>query len=160
MSAKNIVFMDAINYRARRTGVHEVSPKSKSVTKKIVSRGERANNKQVLRHELQNLADSQAHDVLIERHENARFDFSAYDLEEMADRLLEESGLSSFDEPLEDVGSGRSVISLELQGSLPDWLLAQMEAANGNAFAYLSLLEEKRPRSTGGLLAEELAEMA
>ncbi len=81
-------------------------------------------------------------------------DLSADDLELYADHLLSGSRPEDvFDEGDEFFGILTSDVSfdepagvpLHLQGSLPDWMLQQLEDANGDAFAALSLFEAKSP---------------
>lgn len=160
MSATSYCYTDALSYRARRTGMAEWASGAKNGVKKKVSRAARAKDEHLLRRELQDLVAVPLHDALLDDQDLARVCYAPSELEAMATRLLAESEqeLSQAAEAVEE--DFRPALPLELLGGLPDWLLAPMEAANGDAFAYLSLLEEKRPRSTYGMLAEELAEAA
>lgn len=67
----------------------------------------------------------------------------ADDAEAAMDREYEEADAASdlLDQSLCD----EAQVPLHLQGSLPDWMLAQLEDANGDAFAALSLFEAKNP---------------
>lgn len=77
---------------------------------------------------------------------------SSDELELCADAFLQASHLDDAqperdtDEVLERSAflSEAPNIPYTLQGSLPDWMLEQMEAANGSAFELLSLFESKR----------------
>lgn len=82
-------------------------------------------------------------------------DLSADDLELYADHLLmgsrpDDHVSDESDNFFGDLSSEVFVdepagVPLHLQGSLPDWMLQQLEDANGDAFASLSLFEAKSP---------------
>ncbi len=46
-------------------------------------------------------------------------------------------------------------VPLHLLGALPDWMVAQLEAANGDAFAALSLFEAKSPSPKAAISMED-----
>ncbi len=48
-------------------------------------------------------------------------------------------------------------VPLHLQGSLPDWMLSELEQARGDAFALLSLFEAKRPSPKAAISTEDEA---
>lgn len=82
-------------------------------------------------------------------------DFVGIDLEAWADDFLAdaqpeedalpgltEQELASAEAEMEELEAIRQT-PLHLIGSLPDWILEQLEAAEGDAFAHLSLFEKK-----------------
>lgn len=89
-------------------------------------------------------------------------DLSADELELYADQLLAaqalKDGLSDLDaQSSEEDGffDYTSEPPLHLQGSLPDWMLHELEAAKGDAFALLSLFEAKSPSPKAAFLTDD-----
>lgn len=160
MSATSYCYVDALSYRARRSGMSDWASGAKNGVKKKVSRAARAKGKHLLRRELQDLVEIPTHDAVLDGQDLLRVSYSATELEAMADRLLANSEQDAAQATESEDEDRPMALPVELLGGLPDWLLGPMEAANGDAFAYQSLLEEKRPRSLVGMLAEDLAEAA
>lgn len=87
------------------------------------------------------------------------------ELDVYADALLlasrPEDEVSCYDEEFDSVMDALSdepqSIPLNLQGSLPDWMLLQLEDANGDAFASLTLFEAKRPSPKAAISMEDEA---
>lgn len=159
VSGTRVSFVDKLDIRARRPGLTGVASNVKLGVKKLASRAARATGKHTLQRELQDLVAIPAHEALLDDYDLARVSYTPSELEAMADALLDQAEKEAFEVAVSIEDEARA-LPLELLGGLPDWLLGSMEAANGDAFTYLSLLEEKRPRKTVGLLAEELAEAA
>lgn len=143
MSATSYFIADALNYH----GVHLRAGVKKTV-KKGLSRAQRNKSKTELAGEVSSLRSGDLHQVrLLDRHVN-----SQAALDEYASWLLQSAPVESSDdyydydeEPRLSENEESLEIPLYLQGALPDWMLNELEAANGDAFNVLSMFEAKRP---------------
>lgn len=86
------------------------------------------------------------------------------ELELYADALLQASHLAeeapaddSFILELEAIVFDEPAVPSNLLGSLPDWMIAQVEAANGSAFDLLSLFEAKCPSPKAAISMDDEA---
>jgi hypothetical protein len=136
MSAVNFSY-DILDYRAQylRPGVKKVAKTAQARVKRRLGKTQLADEVHTLHQTPRNLQD-----------------LSPAELEAYADWLLDDDVPASID-CMEDDGidlsrvnadDDHTAIPLHLVGSLPDWMLNELEAANGSAFDTLSLFEAKR----------------
>lgn len=64
---------------------------------------------------------------------------------------------AALDETVEQVQHELSRVPLYLEAALPDWMISQLQAANGNAFDVLSLFEAKSPSPKAAISMEDEA---
>jgi hypothetical protein len=156
MSQGAFVIADGLNIRARRNGVPATTASLKKFTKVCVSRSARRSAGKQLVKEVSLMASPEA-----------LRDMSSDELELYADMFLADSpsdrNIYADEEPLDDnalilSASEHDELPATLVGSLPDWMLAELTAAKGDAFVSLSLFESKRlsPRAAISMVDEPL----
>ena len=134
-------------------------PGVKKLVKSLLSRVARKSAKLNLVGEIQTLVSSKSPFGV----QNLR-ELTAAELDDYADFLLQGSptddgldgdGSSDLDVTSEFFADEPNGVSSPLLGSLPDWLIAQIQDANGSAFAMLSLFEAKSPSPKAAISMED-----
>ncbi len=149
MSATALFIQDQLYTRSQFA-----KPGAKKLVKRNLARAER----HVARRELQQAA------AVLDTELKALESMTAEELEAYADAMLVatqpdehcDDGLD-FEALLADENAEPEGVPLLLQGSLPDWMLTELEQARGDAFALLSLFEAKRPSPKAAISMEDEA---
>jgi hypothetical protein len=137
MSATSYYIQETLCLRSQH-----VKPGVKKLVKSNLSRVQRQRAKRQLTGEVQALVTPES----LRLH-----DLTCNELEAYADALLLASRPEDecYDESFDAVADYELERALEvpslLMGALPDWMIRQLEEANGDAFAVLSLFEAKSP---------------
>jgi hypothetical protein len=151
MSASSFFLADILTAHARRTGVKTGVPSKVRKAAKAMAVGiERRSSTKEVAAELAQVTHTHA--------------LTAAELDNFADRFLEASHFDDGSWLVDEMGDEHSAAECEcaqcmtkkvmedvsalpayLQGALPDWMLTQLEEANGDAFASLSLFESTSP---------------
>lgn len=151
MSASSFINTDLLTTRARRSGVPGMTS-AKKFAKKCAAKSTRRTGESTILKEVNLMANP---DALRQMSADEMEDFATAFLAHAHDPEQEYCDVDEEDNLLMLTAEDHAAIPANLEGVLPDWMLEQLTAANGNAFDALSLFEAKSATTQAAIHDDE-----